>query len=60
MILNSIYTIGEIDSIASDITTELATNREKIENTHKKIHEISSMTDSARRLIHSMTSWITK
>lgn len=54
MILNAQRTVGETEDVALEITTELAKNREKIESAHSKVREFSGMTDSARRLIHSM------
>jgi hypothetical protein len=54
MILNAQRTVGSTEEVALEITSELAKNREKIESAHSKVREFSGMTDSARRIIHSM------
>ncbi|CAN0068051.1 unnamed protein product, partial [Phaeothamnion confervicola] len=40
---------------ALEITSELGRNREKITAVHDKVREVSVMTGSARRLVHSMS-----
>jgi hypothetical protein len=54
-ILNATRTVAETEDVAMEITQELGRNREKIESAHSKVREFSGMTDTARRLIHSMS-----
>lgn len=54
-IMNATRTVAETEDVAMEITQELGRNREKIESSHAKVREFSGMTDSARRLIHSMS-----
>lgn len=54
-ILNAHRTVEETIGVAIDITQELGRNREKIESAHSKVREFAGITDTARRLIHSMS-----
>ncbi|CAM9286039.1 unnamed protein product [Choristocarpus tenellus] len=53
-IQDSRRTVLEIEEVAMEITSELGRNREKITGVHDKVREVSGMTASARRLVHSM------
>lgn len=55
LILNATRTVEETEGVAIEITEELARNREKIQSAHSKVHEFTGMTDTARRLIQSMS-----
>eukprot|EP00904_Undaria_pinnatifida_P004519 jgi/Undpi1/14068/HiC_scaffold_9.g03719.m1 len=48
-------TMMEIEDTAMEITMELGRNREKIGEVHDKVRDVSGMTTSARRLVHSMS-----
>ena len=45
----------ETEGTALEITEELGRNREKIESTHARAHQVGDLTGHARRIIHSMT-----
>jgi len=36
------------------ISSELGRNREKIESAHSKVKEVGALTNTARRIVHSM------
>ena len=55
MIMNAQRTVAETEEVGLEITTELARNREKIQSAHGKVKDFSSITDSARRLVSSMS-----
>lgn len=54
-ILAAQRSVAETEDVAMDITNELARNREKIESSRDKVREFTGMTDTARRLINSMS-----
>lgn len=54
-ILSAQRTVAATEDVAMDITNELARNREKIESSRDKVREFTGMTDTARRLINSMS-----
>eukprot|EP00602_Paraphysomonas_sp_CaronLab_P006058 CAMPEP_0185018686 /NCGR_PEP_ID=MMETSP1103-20130426/1352_1 /TAXON_ID=36769 /ORGANISM="Paraphysomonas bandaiensis, Strain Caron Lab Isolate" /LENGTH=210 /DNA_ID=CAMNT_0027548593 /DNA_START=92 /DNA_END=724 /DNA_ORIENTATION=- len=54
-IMNAQRSVAETEDVALEITQELGRNREKIESAQGKVHEFAGMTDTARRLIHSMS-----
>lgn len=47
--------MAETEDVALEITEELGRNREKITSARSKVLEVSSMTNQARRLVHSMS-----
>eukprot|EP01041_Mallomonas_annulata_P002496 gene2496-4852_t len=53
-IMNATRTVAETENVAIEITQELHRNREKIESAHGKVREFAGITDTARRLLHSM------
>ena len=53
-IANAQRTVAEVEDVGTDITNELQRNREKIQATHAKVDEFTSITDSARRLVKGM------
>mmetsp|Transcript_24435 Transcript_24435/g.26712 ORF Transcript_24435/g.26712 Transcript_24435/m.26712 type:complete len:208 (-) Transcript_24435:65-688(-) len=55
MIANAHRTVMETEDVANDITQELARNREKIDSSRAKAGEFSAITDSARRVLASMS-----
>ena len=52
---NAKRTIAETEETALDITNELGKQREKIENVHGRVREVSGMTNTARRILNSMS-----
>jgi len=52
---NAKRTIAETEETALDITMELGKQREKIENVHGRVREVSGMTNTARRILNSMS-----
>lgn len=55
MIANAHRTVAETEDVAAEITTELARNREKILSSRAKATEFMGITDTARRLVSSMS-----
>jgi hypothetical protein len=55
MIANAQRTVAETEEIGLEITSELQRNREKIQSSHAKVGEFAGVTDSARRLLSSMS-----
>ena len=55
MIANAQRTVADTEEVGLEITNELQRNREKIQSSHAKVHEFSGVTDSARRLLSSMS-----
>mmetsp|Transcript_11605 Transcript_11605/g.11627 ORF Transcript_11605/g.11627 Transcript_11605/m.11627 type:complete len:213 (+) Transcript_11605:89-727(+) len=54
-ILNATRTVADTENVAIEITQELGRNREKITSAHEKVREFAGVTDTARRLLHSMS-----
>jgi hypothetical protein len=52
---NAKRTMAETQETALDITMELGKQREKIENVHGRVREVSGMTNTARRILNSMS-----
>jgi vesicle transport through interaction with t-SNAREs protein 1 len=52
---NAKRTMAETEETALDITMELGKQREKIENVHGRVREVSGMTNTARRILNSMS-----
>ncbi|GMI17120.1 hypothetical protein TrLO_g13525 [Triparma laevis f. longispina] len=52
---NARRVMAETEDVALEITEELGRNREKITSARSKVLEVSSMTNQARRLVHSMS-----
>jgi vesicle transport through interaction with t-SNAREs protein 1 len=52
---NAKRTIAETEETALDITSELGKQREKIEGIHGRVREVSGMTNTARRILNSMS-----
>ena len=52
---NARRVMAETEDVALEITEELARNREKIQASRDKVLDVSSMTNQARRLVHSMS-----
>lgn len=55
MLANATRTVEETTGTAIEITEELARNREKILSVHDKVRQFSGVTDTARRIISSMS-----
>lgn len=51
---NARRVIQETEDVALEITEELGRNREKIESAHSKVKEVGALTNTARRIVHSM------
>mmetsp|Transcript_14379 Transcript_14379/g.29599 ORF Transcript_14379/g.29599 Transcript_14379/m.29599 type:complete len:207 (+) Transcript_14379:232-852(+) len=47
--------MSETEDVALEITEELGRNREKIQSARSKVQEVSGMTNTARRLVQSMS-----
>lgn len=54
-ILRAHQTVMETEDVALEITSELSRNREKIESARGKTAEFTGITDSARRVLSSMS-----
>lgn len=52
---NARRVMAETEDVALEITEELGRNREKIQNARSKVQEVSGMTNTARRLVQSMS-----
>lgn len=55
MIANAHRTVLETEEVGMEITTELQRNREKIQSSRSKAAEFMGITDSARRILASMS-----
>jgi len=55
MIQNATRTVNETEEVGLEITQELSRNREKIESSRARAQEFTGITDSARRLLGSMS-----
>lgn len=55
MILNATRTVAETEEVGLEITAELKRNREKIESAQDRVREFGGVTDTARRLLSSMS-----
>eukprot|EP01038_Epipyxis_sp_PR26KG_P005345 gene5345-7416_t len=55
MIANAHRTVLETEEVGNEITAELARNREKINSARERANEFSGITDSARRVLASMS-----
>ena len=47
--------IAETENVALDITQELSRQRDTISSTNEHVHEVTSITDRAQRIVQSMT-----
>ena len=47
--------IVETEKVALDITQELSRQRDTISSTNEHVHEVTSITDRAQRIVQSMT-----
>lgn len=52
---NARRVMAETEDVALEITEELGRNREKIQSARSKVLEVSGMTNTARRLVQSMS-----
>jgi hypothetical protein len=43
--------------VGIEIISELARNKEKIQSSQAKVHEVSGITDSAGKILKSMSKW---
>eukprot|EP00596_Hydrurales_sp_CCMP1899_P007524 CAMPEP_0119039074 /NCGR_PEP_ID=MMETSP1177-20130426/8383_1 /TAXON_ID=2985 /ORGANISM="Ochromonas sp, Strain CCMP1899" /LENGTH=185 /DNA_ID=CAMNT_0007002503 /DNA_START=153 /DNA_END=710 /DNA_ORIENTATION=- len=48
---------AETEEVGTEIISELARNREKIESSKDKVHDISGITDHASKMLRSMSKW---
>mmetsp|Transcript_30147 Transcript_30147/g.39711 ORF Transcript_30147/g.39711 Transcript_30147/m.39711 type:complete len:217 (-) Transcript_30147:154-804(-) len=51
---NARRVIQETEDVALEITEELGRNREKIQSAHSKVKDVGALTNTARRIVHSM------
>lgn len=54
-ILSAQRTVAETEEVGAEIIDELGRNREKIQSSHNKIKDFVGLTDSARRILASMS-----